>query len=179
MNTLLSRVNAIFAFTLSTLAGLTFLCFLTTAFNDYRTTVAMSTAKTVVRMMPDYSTTREKLDLGFVTFDLQADLTSLFNWNVKQIFLYLTAEYETENNVLNQVVLWDKIIQRGENAVLDYRSMNSKYYFWDDGNGLKGNKNVTLTLSWNIIPNSGMLPLVPGIGQYQFEFPDEYSSGKF
>ena len=38
---------------------------------------------------------------------------------------------------VNQVVLWDKIIQRGENAVLDYRSMNTKYYFWDDGNGLK------------------------------------------
>jgi hypothetical protein len=35
------------------------------------------------------------------------------------------------------VVLWDKIIQRGENAILDYRSMNTKYYFWDDGNGLR------------------------------------------
>ena len=38
---------------------------------------------------------------------------------------------------VNQVVLWDKIIQRGENAILDYRSMNTKYYFWDDGNGLR------------------------------------------
>ena len=59
--------------------------------------------------------------MGFLTFDLQADLTPLFNWNVKQLFLYLTAEYETPANVVNQVVLWDKIIQRGENAVLDYR----------------------------------------------------------
>ena len=66
----------------------------------------------------------------------QADLSPLFNWNVKQLFLYLTAEYETKTNKVNQVVLWDKIIQRGENAVLDYRSMNTKYYFWDDGNGL-------------------------------------------
>ena len=64
-------------------------------------------------------------------------MTPLFNWNVKQLFLYLSAEYETEKNQVNQVVLWDKIIQRGENAVLDYRSMNTKYYFWDDGNGLK------------------------------------------
>ena len=52
---------------------------------------------------------------------LQANLTHLFNWNVKQLFLYLTAEYETADNKLNQVVLWDKIIQRGENAVLDYK----------------------------------------------------------
>ena len=38
---------------------------------------------------------------------------------------------------VNQVVLWDKIIKRGDNAKLDYRSMNTKYYFWDDGNGLR------------------------------------------
>ena len=33
----------------------------------------------------------------------QADLNPLFNWNVKQLFLYLTAEYQTPNNKLNQV----------------------------------------------------------------------------
>lgn len=87
--------------------------------------------------VPDYSASREKKDLGFLTFDLQADLTSLFNWNVKELFLYLTAEYKTKDNDLNQVVLWDKIILRGENALLDYKNMNTKYYFWDDGNGLK------------------------------------------
>ena len=36
--------------------------------------------------------------------------------------------------------------------------MNTKYYFWDDGNGLVSHKNVTMTLSWNIIPNAGNLP---------------------
>jgi len=89
----------------------------------------------------------------------------LFNWNVKQLFLYLTAEYQTENNEFNQVrlwvyklmffsfsrlifhkrinniywqvVLWDKIVLRGDNAVLDFKNMNTKYYFWDDGKGLK------------------------------------------
>lgn len=53
--------------------------------------------------VPDYSASREKNDLGFLTFDLQTDLTPLFNWNVKQLFLYLTAEYETEANKINQV----------------------------------------------------------------------------
>lgn len=32
-----------------------------------------------------------------------AHLTSLFNWNVKQLFVYMTAEYETPTNELNQV----------------------------------------------------------------------------
>lgn len=53
--------------------------------------------------VPDYSASREKNDLGFLTFDLQTNLTDLFNWNVKQLFLYLTAEYITPSNELNQV----------------------------------------------------------------------------
>merc|ERR1719369_1975649 len=108
----------------------------------------------------------------------QADLNPLFNWNVKQLFLYLTAEYETPNNKLNQVVLWDKIILRGENAMLDYRSMNTKYYFWDDGNGLLAHKNVTMTLSWNIIPNAGNLPRITSHGMHSFSFPDSYTTSR-
>lgn len=87
--------------------------------------------------VPDYGASREKHDLGFITFDIETNLTSLFNWNVKQLFLFLTAEYKTSHNVLNQVVLWDKIIRRGDNAVLDFKNLNTKYYFWDDGNGLR------------------------------------------
>ena len=138
MHTFLTRANALAAYTMSVLAALTFACFLSTfLIETYSAPAKMNTVKVVVKHVPDYSASREKNDLGFLTFDLQADLTPLFNWNVKQLFLYLTAEYETKNNVVNQVVLWDKIIQRGENAILDYRSMNTKYYFWDDGNGLK------------------------------------------
>jgi hypothetical protein len=36
-------------------------------------------------------------------FDLQADLNPLFNWNAKQLFVFLVAEYETTDNKLNQV----------------------------------------------------------------------------
>lgn len=53
--------------------------------------------------VPNYGSGKELQDLGYLTFDLQTDLGGLFNWNVKQLFLYLTAEYETENNELNQV----------------------------------------------------------------------------
>uniref|UniRef100_A0A023FCI0 Signal peptidase complex subunit 3 n=3 Tax=Triatoma infestans TaxID=30076 RepID=A0A023FCI0_TRIIF len=175
MHSLLSRGNAIVAYTLSLLACLTFLCFLSTLFVDYTANSSINTVKVVVKNVPDYSASREKCDLGFITFDLQANLTNLFNWNVKQLFLYLTAEYSTGNNILSQVVLWDKIILRGENAVLDFKSMNTKYYFWDDGNGLKGNPNVTLTLSWNIIPNAGLLPSLVANGRHSFSFPSEYT----
>ncbi|KAM3968162.1 signal peptidase complex subunit Spase22-23 [Aphomia sociella] len=175
MYSVLTRGNAILTYTLSVLACLTFLCFLSTLTVDYRTAAQMNTVKVVVKNVPDYGASRERNDLGFLTFDLKTDLTQLFNWNVKQLFLYLTAEYITPNNELNQVVLWDKIILRGENALLDFKNMNTKYYFWDDGNGLKAHNNVTLTLSWNIIPNAGLLPNIQAIGQHSFKFPTEYT----
>lgn len=75
-------------------------------------------------------------------------------------------------------MLWDKIILRGENANLDLKNMNTKYYFWDDGNGLKGNNNITLTLSWNIIPNAGLLPNIFSHGQHSFQFPTEYTTSR-
>nr|QBH72901.1 microsomal signal peptidase 23 kd subunit [Thermobia domestica] len=178
MHSILTRGNAILAYTLSVLAALTFFCFLSTLFVDYRTEASMNTVKVMVKNVPDYSASREKNDLGFLTFDLHTDLTPLFNWNVKQLFLYLTAEYATPNNKLNQVVLWDKIIQRGENAVLDFKNVNTKYYFWDDGNGLRGNDNVTLVLSWNVIPNAGLLPNVLAYGEHKFKFPAAYTTSR-
>ena len=38
---------------------------------------------------------------------------------------------------LNQVVLWDKIVLRGDNPKLLLKDMKTKYFFFDDGNGLK------------------------------------------
>ncbi|OXU24065.1 hypothetical protein TSAR_013090 [Trichomalopsis sarcophagae] len=103
MHTLLTRGNAILAYTLSVSACLTFCCFLSTVFINYKTDVSLNTIKIVVKNVPDYSASREKNDLGFLTFDIQLHLTSLFNWNVKQLFIYLIAEYETAVNSINQV----------------------------------------------------------------------------
>ncbi|NXG24704.1 SPCS3 peptidase, partial [Grallaria varia] len=141
----------------------------------------------------DFTGPRERSDLGFVTFDITADILNgktglptfwnkntliIFDWNVKQLFLYLSAEYSTKNNALNQVVLWDKIILRGDNPKLSLKDMKSKYFFFDDGNGLKGNRNITLTLSWNVVPYAGILPLVTGSGHVSVPFPDTYEVTK-
>ncbi|CAB1432901.1 unnamed protein product [Pleuronectes platessa] len=106
---------------------------------------------------------------GFLTL---LHLQPIFDWNVKQLFLYLSAEYASKSNSLNQVVLWDKIVLRGENTKLHLRDMKSKYFFFDDGNGLRGNKNITLSLSWNVVPNAGILPLVAGSGHVSLPFPE-------
>ncbi len=49
--------------------------------------------------MTEFGNAKKKNDLGLLNFDLETNLEPLFNWNVKQLFLYLTAEYETKNNV--------------------------------------------------------------------------------
>ena len=48
MNTALSRLNAVFAFSLSVLASLTFLCFLSTAFVDKTSSPSISVHPEVI-----------------------------------------------------------------------------------------------------------------------------------
>lgn len=178
MNTVLSRANSLFAFSLSVMAALTFGCFITTAFKDRSVPVRLHVSRIMLKNVEDFTGPRERSDLGFITFDITADLENIFDWNVKQLFLYLSAEYSTKNNALNQVVLWDKIVLRGDNPKLLLKDMKTKYFFFDDGNGLKGNRNVTLTLSWNVVPNAGILPLVTGSGHVSVPFPDTYEITK-
>lgn len=79
--------------------------------------------------VPDYSASREKKDLGFLTFDLKTDLTDLFNWNVKQLFLYLTAEYQTPNNVLNQVIFGKIFMVVQNNQLKDHFFQTDNFAF--------------------------------------------------
>lgn len=177
MHTVLSRLNALFAFSLSTVALLTLLFALSTSYKSYDqlAKVEMKTVKALVRRMQDYNMPNAKEnDLGLVSFDLDADFQDCFDWNVKQLFIYLTANYKSPDNVLNQIVLWDYIMSRGSNGQLKLKNQNPEYYMWDDGFGLKGNKNVTLTLSMNIIPNAGFLQTANSPVVHTFSFPDSY-----
>ena len=61
MHTFLTRANALAAYTMSVLAGLTMVCFLSTFFLDYRTGSEINTVKVVVKHVPDYSASREKV----------------------------------------------------------------------------------------------------------------------
>ena len=70
----------------------------------------------------------KRSDLGNFYFDLEADLTELFHWNNKQLFVYILAEYETTQNDINQVVVWDRIIKRGEKMKLNLKRKVSYFY---------------------------------------------------
>ncbi|VDP15004.1 unnamed protein product [Soboliphyme baturini] len=100
-----SRLNAAFAYTISVLSAVTFCCFLSTAFRQYSTSALISSSRPIVKHLPDYSAARDSSDLGYVNFNVEVDLTPLFDWNVKQLFLFLTAEYETTENVSSFVMI--------------------------------------------------------------------------
>jgi hypothetical protein len=40
-----------------------------------------------------------KVDRVLLAFDMDADLSGAFNWNVKQLFVYLAATFATPTNV--------------------------------------------------------------------------------
>ncbi|KAL8870398.1 MAG: hypothetical protein Q9174_003551 [Haloplaca sp. 1 TL-2023] len=65
----------------------------------------------VVKGRPNYHSTKKE-EYAHIRFDLDADLTSLFNWNTKQLFVWLTATYppRTPTEAPSQAVIWDAII---------------------------------------------------------------------
>lgn len=97
---------------------------------------------------------------SLILFDLESDLSPLFNWNTKQVFVYLTAEYPGKSlESSNKVTYWDNIITSKEDAVLKLKSQRSKYSVWDVEDSFRS-RDAVLSLEWNIQPHIG--PLIYG-----------------
>ena len=70
-----------------------------------------------VRGRPHYYSSKKE-EYAIIKFSLDADLSSLFTWNTKQVFVYVTAEWpaaggsssSSATNATNQAVIWDSII---------------------------------------------------------------------
>lgn len=113
-----------------------------------------------------------------ISFDLDADLLSLFNWNTKQVFVYLTAEYPGKtDDSSNKVTYWDKIITNAKDAKIAVRNAKSKYSVWDVEKSFRG-RNATLRLEWNVQPWVG--PLLFGLTETEttFQFAEKEPKNK-
>lgn len=80
--------------------------------------VLKTTNLQVVRGRPHYYSSKKE-EYAIIKFTLDADLSSLFTWNTKQLFVYITAEWPSSsasgaalpsNATSNQAVIWDTII---------------------------------------------------------------------
>ena len=114
------------------------------------------------------------VDRALLSFDIKVDLAPAFHWNVKQLFVYVVAIYETDGRD-NEVVLWDKIVEAGDNKIIDEKNLFVKYALVDHGNELRG-KNVTLQLQWDHMPITGTLHMdkQPLSTASHFELPSIY-----
>lgn len=118
---------------------------------------------------------REAADRARLGIDLDVDLRKEFTWLTKQLFVYVTVEFETAANRLNQAVIWSHIIEDKEHAVLKGQNLEELYPYVlnDQGFGLRG-KPFKLIVSWNIMPHVGVLR-TRSKSFTGFRFPADYT----
>lgn len=95
-----------------------------------------------------------------ITFDVDADLSQMFDWNTKQIFAYVVATYGTKKFEQNEIVIWHKIIQNKEDAILNLKKQSSllSHHRFNERSTNKFDKvKVKLSLHWDIMPHVGLL----------------------
>ncbi|BGP03211.1 Signal peptidase complex subunit [Rhodotorula toruloides] len=95
-------------------------------------------------------------EFAFVKFDLKADLSPLFNWNTKQVFVYLTADYATPEYPDNTVVVWDRIVRSPRHARIDVQDGKQKYEFKEISSTFS-NVSATFSLQYQVQPYVGVL----------------------
>lgn len=173
MHTYWVRANAVFFYGLNVLMGMACVCWLSCQPQDLK--LAEFPLPTIERLeLRDLISLRSHagVDRAVFSFDLKADLSPLFHWNLKQVFVFVMAEYETERNVLNQIILWDTIVENPTDAHLETTNTNVKYALVDQTNELR-NASINLVLVWDHMPLTGRVYMDNGRGS-TFTLPASY-----
>lgn len=74
---------------------------------------------------------RTQSHMARISFDLDADLTTLFNWNTKMLFVSVLVEHSNKNYSRNQACIWDDYILSKDDAVLKLKKKRSEYPVYD------------------------------------------------
>ncbi|ORX51544.1 signal peptidase 22 kDa subunit [Hesseltinella vesiculosa] len=164
MFNLQNRGNVLFSFLLTCLSGVFGLISLMTFISGYgapinpKVKVNPDTIRIATRRYgPDsYDYRNSKNEFARLNFNINADLSPMFNWNTKQIFLTVVAEYETKSHDANKIVLWDRIITSKRDAHIKLRNVPNKYAFIDVSRKWS-EQPVNITLHWDVTPYVGVL----------------------
>lgn len=154
MNSIFVRLNVIFFFFLTIL----FVAAMGCAFSTYFFTPSASVVISAPKLLHTQKLTRpyEKVEGLTLGFDLKANLRGVFNWNVKQVFVWLSAEYSTPQRTYNRVSIWDDVLKSEDDAEVDMSGAEAKYSVMDFNQKLR-NQTVKLTLHWDVMPIIGLL----------------------
>lgn len=123
-----------------------------------------------------------KADQVKFDFDLSYDLSTEYNWNVNQIYLYVVASYETSKNKRNEIVVYDTIIQDQSEYKARFHRVKSRYILRDEYKGLLAGKNVHLSVRYQVMPVFGLLQIknahLSSTSRPTFTVPEKYFTKK-
>ncbi|PYI29757.1 microsomal signal peptidase subunit [Aspergillus indologenus CBS 114.80] len=122
MHSTLNRAQAVFGFFTTValvVAGLAALSVLLYPTDGVTSQVQLRDVK-VIKGRPHYYSTRKE-EYAQLRFDLDADLTPLFTWNTKQLFVYVYAAYPSDptnasSAAVSHAVVWDTILSAPASA---------------------------------------------------------------
>ncbi|EGF78998.1 hypothetical protein BATDEDRAFT_89989 [Batrachochytrium dendrobatidis JAM81] len=110
-------------------------------------------------------------NLGVISFDLDADLSSYFQWNTKLLFVSAIVEFTNSQYHVNQAVIWDDLISDKEDAVIVLKNQRHEYQVHDLTNSLANSK-ANLTLQLQVVPWVGVMRTYRHVVADGITFPD-------
>ncbi|KAI8914119.1 signal peptidase subunit-domain-containing protein [Entophlyctis helioformis] len=182
MHDLQSRVSALFSFFMTVLATQMALVAL-----SHQALLSWSASTDLTAFAPTrvslaagklsghdyYNSYKEPLtNFGVLSFNLDADLSSYFNWNTKLLFVSAIVEFANPQFPLNQAVIWDDIIQEKEDAVISLKDKSYEYQVYDITNSLAGST-ANLTLQLQVVPHVGFMRTFRTIVPNAVHFPKQ------
>lgn len=161
------RLNAVVFFSLSVLLGMAVMAALSTYFHEGQAVVQTLKLNTVRALR-----NQGGMDRAVLSFDLKADLTPVWHWNTHQVFVFVVAEYTTDDDRLHQVVIWDRILTSKDKLKLKETNEFVKYPLLSRGPDLRGRK-IALKLMWDHMPITGSM-YFEHKGNNTFKLPSKY-----
>ncbi|PYH36985.1 signal peptidase complex subunit SPC3 [Aspergillus neoniger CBS 115656] len=133
MHSTLNRAQGVFGFFTTValfVAGLAALSVFFYPTDDVTSIVKLRDVK-VTKGRPHYYSTRKE-EYAAMKFDLDADLTPLFNWNTKQLFVYVYATYPSDpsnpsTSAPSHSVIWDTIIPAPESPY-SFNALRERFF---------------------------------------------------
>lgn len=125
----------------------------------------------VVKGRPHYYSPKRE-EYASIRFDLDADLSSLFTWNTKQLFVYVMASYpssSTPGEGSSNAVIWDAIIP-APSTPYSFQNLKSLYFPDKSAKSAKARKSSRSSKSKDLV-KSGLLSLKNHKPKYQITDP--------
>lgn len=145
------RGNALFCMALTTLGLMCAATTLSTYFNDSNNSKDSKYSsmqnlnlnsnsdeilKTLeIKTLEGFSAYKDHTDRAIFSFDLSVNLKQKFNWNVKQLFVFVVAEYISTSNHVNEIIIYDTILvntlegEKSENDILSLAFWQHQSFF--------------------------------------------------